>query len=439
MRRLLALCLTLSAATQMARAREVDVDGRVSLRGYYSADSAGYTPVGITFLETDAKVTGLTELELGLLLDATFILDATEANERRFGETEGIGQVRQLHVEQPRLLGRFDLSFGRKLLFEAGNAWVDGLDAEVWFDRRRASLGVYGGLSPDRFDRSLTPDYQAAGVYGTFHRDGLDLSAAYNALLFEGELDRHWAFNRAHWKAGDGLFLSSYLVVDFAERAAVTTWLGTVDYTPIPAVNLALNLSRYSIEQFRNQAVYRNVVEPNQALILGDEIIDLVYNRARLSASLRVWRTVYHYQSLELKQRSQDGRDSFLYTVGIRDDDLAGTGLRVDLSGQLVNNFLSDSYLVSLDLARDLAGQLGLGARLTWFDGRTVGRATERGRTFDEAQQVVLMGVGVNWRLSQSHHLDAWYDGIYEAELQDARNAENLFIHTGMLRYSWLY
>lgn len=435
-RGLLALALLTAGA---AHGREVEVDGQVALRGYYSADDAGYDPVGITFLETDAEARRLTAGDLQLKLDATFIVDATAANERRFGETEGIAQVRHLHVTQPKIMGRLDLSVGRVILAEAGNAWVDGLVTRFRVLRDELDLGVYGGLAPDPFDRSLAVDYQALGTFGTWRRGGLRTSAAYNVVLFEGALDRHFAFHRLHARLTPTFFVASYLVLDFTTRPELTTLLTTLDWSPTRAVNLTLNLSRYSVAQYRNQQIYRNVIEPNQALILGDEVLDLVYERARLSGSFRMGGSLYHYQSVEAKRRSQDGRDGFQYVIGLRDDDLFGWGTRADLQARFTNNFQSDSYLIALDVRQDLGADWTLLARTTWFDGRTVGRATERGRTFDEAQNIVLVGLGASWRVRASHHLDVDYDGVLETELQDQRNAENVFIHTGMLRYSWLF
>ena len=61
----------------------------------------------------------------GPVLDATFIGDLTESNERRFGETETIQRVRQLYVIHPGIAGVLDISVGRRLIAEAGN-WVEG-------------------------------------------------------------------------------------------------------------------------------------------------------------------------------------------------------------------------------------------------------------------------------------------------------------------------
>ncbi|MCB9548474.1 MAG: hypothetical protein H6706_21920 [Myxococcales bacterium] len=433
------LCAAVALAPAAAAAAPVEVDGRVSLRGIYSADAPNNPQTFLSFLETDARASGLTDGDLRLVLDATFILDVTETNERRFGETERLDQIRNLYVELPGLGGRVDLRVGRRIIPEAGNAWVDGVEARFWVDPERASVGAYGGLAPDPFDRAFGTTFQAAGLYGTLHRPGLTTSAAYNTVLRDAEVDRQFVFHRLHWKVADGLFLSTYLVFDFVDVPEVTTLLGTVDYTPVRALNLTLTTSRYSIEQYRDQTVYRNIIEPNQALLLGNEVVDLVYNRVRFSGSLRVYSSGFHYQSVEYKQRSQDGREAWLYTIGIRDEDVLGTGVRADLQGQVANEFQSDTALVALDLRRDVGAAWTLGGRLGWFDGRTIGRATERGRAFDEAQRILLIGAQVAWRASASHHVDVIYDGAGETELQDQRNGQNLFIHTAMARYSWLY
>ncbi|MGK0361581.1 MAG: hypothetical protein ACI9U2_003899, partial [Bradymonadia bacterium] len=68
MRRLL-LALTMSAggltAPDRVHATPVEVDGRLSFRSLLSADAPNNPVTFISFLETDAHVTGLTQGELG--------------------------------------------------------------------------------------------------------------------------------------------------------------------------------------------------------------------------------------------------------------------------------------------------------------------------------------------------------------------------------------
>lgn len=424
-------------------AQRADVFGRLALRTYASDDSGGAQSfnspfVSISFLETDLRGRDLTSGGLALDLDATFILDISQANERRFGETERLDQVRHLSVSQP--IGALTLSFGRRLLFYAGNAWVDGLEARYALDGPRLAIGAYAGLSPDRFDRSLTLDYQAAGAYVDLARAGLDLSAAYNVILKGGQLDRHFVYQRAHIKLAEGLFVSDYAILDLALGTDLTTFLATIDYTPTEVLNFTLNLSQYSLERYRDQTIYRNIIEPNQALILGNEVLNLVYRRARLSGSLRFKRTLYHYQSIEYKWRAQDGRDALIYTLGVRNEDLFGSGVELDGQTQLMRGFRADTLIFALTARKDLSAHLSVDARLTRFTGRTLDlNETDRLRLFDEAQTIYLMGVSLNTRLTQRHHLAVSYDGVYEAEVADLKSDEPLMIHTGSLRYTFLY
>jgi hypothetical protein len=412
-------------------------EGRVSLRGLYSADDGDATPtVGMLYLDTILRAQGLWGGATSLEVDAGFVLDATDAEERRFGRTDSLDQVRQLFVGHDGVLGSVDVRLGRRLVMDAGNGWVDGVDATVAISKS-AALGVYGGLSPDPVDYALRTDAQATGVYGTWKSDALRSSAAYNAVLRGGDLDRQFVFQRNHWRVTRQLFLASYLVADFARGGDVTTLLGSADYSPTRAVNLGLNVSRYSVERYRDQRVYRNVVEPNQALVLGDEVAELVYDRVRGSAGVRLFDGLYHYHALEWKRRSQDARNAWLYTLGARHDDVLGSGLRADARVTLSNHFASDSVLAGVDLARDVGATWTVTGRLTWYDGRTVGRDTERGRTFDEAQEILLAGGSFTWRPSQHHQLDMDYDLVREAELQDVRNEGRIWVHTLMGRYTW--
>ncbi|MEE2787378.1 MAG: hypothetical protein VX589_08570 [Myxococcota bacterium] len=439
----LAVCLGPSALAQVLPSaaetpQKASVDGRLSNRALYSWDNGDASQqVLIAFFETDVRAQNLTSWSTGLVLDATFIGDLTEANERRFGETETIQRVRQLYIIHPGIAGRLDVSVGRRLITEAGNGWVDGVDT-----RYRLSpgmhLGLYGGLRPDQNDFSVTTDYQTAGTYFTMRLRRFDADIAYNAVVKDG-LDRQFVFFRTHAKLAEKLFVSTYAVADLQENSDLTTVIGTVDYSPTQPLNLTLTYSRYSLEQYRDTVIYRNVIEPNQALILGDEIINLVYNRLRLTSSARFWRRFYVYQSVEYKRRSQDNLDAWLYTIGARDDDFMGWGTRVDVRSTFRNNFRSDSWLLALDVDHDLTRSVSVNLRATRFDGRTIDRLSERGRTFDEAQRIFLIGGGLYWRASRSHLFTFDYDGIYETDLVDQRNDIALFIHTMMTRYAYYF
>ena len=203
---------------------------------------------------------------------------------------------------------------------------------------------------------------------------------------------------------------------------------------PTRQLTLSLNVSRYAIEQYRNAVIFQNVVEPNQALILGNEVINLVYNRARLSLSYRFLKRYYLYQMLEVKHRSQDGRQGALYTMGVRDNDFIGN-LAFDIRGTVERGYQSDTWLLATQIDGDIGRQWSWEVHSTVVDSRTIDRFTERGRTFDEAQRIFLIGGVLHTRIARLHQLSMTYDFVIETELQDARNQDQLQVHTGMFRY----
>lgn len=444
MRRAVVSAALLWAASARAQGETTPrVDGALRLRGLYSVDSADGPDVGLGFLDADVRAHDLTEDGLSAWLDATLTLDLTDARERRFGEVPRVETVRDLALMQPLAGARVRVALGRQLLHATGNAWVDG--ARVEFDigpqsaERGGMVGAYGGASPDPYDATFRADKQAVGAFGGLHRGALEAAVAWNTVLDGGALDRHFVFGRTHWRAAEGLFLATYLVADFADTPAVTTALVTADYAPLDDVKLTLNLSRYAIEQYRDASVYRNVVEPNQALLVGDEVLDLVYERARLTVTFRLPEDLREYQSLEWKHRSQDGRTAWLSTMGVRQSDAFVVGLDVDVQLQFHNGFESDTWLAALTADYDVTGAVAVNGRATWFNGRTVGRETDRGRLFDEAQSVWLVGGGADWRPTRAHRVGVDYDAVVETELVDARNDEALWIHTLMGRYTYSY
>jgi hypothetical protein len=408
-------------------------DGRFSTRTVYSTDNGVVErQILISYIDVDLLGKNLTDSGLELELDSTLIWDDTEANERRFGRTESIQRIREANLSHRFMGSSLKLSAGRILIPESGNAWVDGANAEVEVTKG-TRLGLYGGLRPLPLTFAPSTDYQTTGTYFKY-RDGsrLELDGGYN-LVFRGGLDRQSVFQRSHFRPNKVLSIFNYMTFEASDSPDFSTLLAGVHLKPNKRVTVSLNASRYSVEQYRNTVIYQNVIEPNQILLLGGEVVDLVYNRIRLSVSSRFKRRYYVYQLLELKHRSQDGRQGALYTTGVRDDDL--WGLSLDLRGTIERGYQSDTWILAYQLNGDVGRYLSWQTHGTIVDSRTIDRYTERGRTFDEAQRIYLLGGLVNTRIARLHILSLAYDAIVETELQDARNQNALLVHTGMFRY----
>ena len=423
----------MSFSLTYAKPKGADVDGRIGIRTLYSSDGVDSArDVLFSIVDIDLRASKLTASNFGLLLDSRFIWDDTKVNERRFGNTESIPRVRQGYLVKPFAPLNLTFKLGRILIAESGNAWVDGGSVELKTGDQ-TSVGIYGGLRPNPIDYELTTVYKAAGAYAKY-RSGtkFDTEGGLNLVLREN-IDRQFVFHRSHYRPNRQWSFFNYSILEMTNDPEFSTLLAGMTYRQKKGLTLNLNLSRYAVEQYRNAIIFQNVVEPNQALLIGNEVINLVYNRMRLSLSYRFWQRFYAYQSLELKQRSQDNRRGATYTLGMRNDDFFD--MSWDLRAIIEQGYLSDSWLLATSLDGRLSPTLSWTLHGTALDARTIDRFTERGRTFDEAQKVYLIGAAMHWRIQRLHYLALIYDYVLETELQDARNQGRLHLQTVMGRY----
>ena len=207
---------------------EADLDGRMAIRTIYATDDGPIDKtVFINFLDADIDATGLGPFGTRIVLDSTFMFDATQVAEHRFGATESMQRIRQLYVGQAAFGDRFHVNIGRRIIPETGNAWFDGVEllarlSEGW------RLGVYGGLKPEPHSFYPSTEQQVAGSFATFRRDGLSSDLGYNVVLRDG-FDRQFVFSRVHYRPFSKFYISTYLTADLLDDPDVTTLLTTVD------------------------------------------------------------------------------------------------------------------------------------------------------------------------------------------------------------------
>ena len=193
---LTALVLGLAAHAQA----NPEWDGRFSTRTVYSVDDGALQRrVLISYIDIDLLGKSLTETGLTLELDSTLIWDDTEVNERRFGRTESIQRIREANLSHPFYGQRLQVTFGRTLIPESGNAWVDGLNLDFTL-KKGLNLGLFGGLRPIPLTYAPNMDYQTAGTYARY-RDGsrLEVDGGYT-LIFRDGGDRQSLFQRSHFR-----------------------------------------------------------------------------------------------------------------------------------------------------------------------------------------------------------------------------------------------
>jgi hypothetical protein len=122
----------------------------------------------------------------------------------------------------------FDLLLGRQIVLAADSLTVDGLTA-VYRIGHKAELGIFGGLFPNPFSRSLATDYDeglpvTGGAWGGYRTENVygTVGAAVIAPRDDDEVDpeplRAFVTAQGYARAGK-LNLFHYLVADVAGRA----------------------------------------------------------------------------------------------------------------------------------------------------------------------------------------------------------------------------
>lgn len=444
---------------------ETTIDGKVSVRDVFSTTNQQLQgqdlAVHLIFIDLDLDARNLATFgergRLNFKLDSRFLNDLTQGdkvstneftttpvgrNERRFGETQTFADVRDLYVEAEDL-GSTDLRLGRVWLYQAGGAWVDGLDLEFKFNQRW-SLGGFGGLAPDPFDYLPTAERQTAGSYVAYEADRVQFSTAYTSQLFDGGLDRHYVFSRGHWSVpvedwGKSLFLSYAATLDLPNSEAgqddpvLTTFFTNVSWWANNTLNFGANYARFATVRLADPRQRRFNAEENQQELLGQEINQGAYDQVRLSAVQRF--SHYHvYQQIDIRDRDLlDKRQAIYYRAGVRDNAFLGTELYLHGAVTVKNNFLSDSTEFLLESAYRFGSKFQVDGAAAFQSGRSL--------VAQQDQDVIFANLRGTFDFTPDVYLSLDYDLTIETNIQQEEDetADSLLVHTLFTRLTWRF
>jgi len=433
-------------------------DGRLSLRDVFSVDSQTDNDIHILFADADFRgldMARVADAKLNVRLESRFLLDFTQdeglantslftdeagarqRNERRFGETQTVADVRSAFAELEGL-GRFDLSAGRIWFFESGGAWVDGLAATFHFaDQWGATL--FGGLQPDPYSYGLTAARQTAGTFVAFEDRTASWSLGYTLDLLDGGIDRHFVSSRGHWAvpwtAVRGFFLSYYLTADLQTEASpqLTTAFANSSLWVNDTLNFGLNVARFSnIQYVRSHAeTGGNFAEPNQRSLLGLDTNLGTYDQVRFSTAER-FGGVYLYQQIDLRRRDTIAPgDATYYSVGVRDSDLLETGVFWHARLTVRNNFQSDSSELFVEVARQFGSTFELDGSVAFLTGRS--------QVAPQTQDVLVYDLRGVYNFSPALYFALDYELSQETNVvqEELETSGDLLVHTVFTRLTW--
>lgn len=280
--------------------------------------------------------------------------------------------------------GRSALSVGRKTIYEAGLAAVDGVVFERGLDKSR--FGLFGGASPDPLSRMFTPDYQAAGGYYAVQREKLWVRLGVVGQLYKFEPDRVTIHNHDFFAISKSLRVAAMIQFDAIPDAQER--LVNVDLTFRPSGQYRF---RGSVTRFRpwNYAVSEShvVQYPEGRLIddfraardegtsnlrtdyrnpevLEDELRTSAVNQAKLVAHYTTARSLTPFLSAAFRTREIDGATSILAGGGLYGYDVYDTGITGRLRLDHVIGFDYDTDRVMLTAERRMSDSFAFGGGL---------------------------------------------------------------------------
>lgn len=305
------------------------------------------------------------EQRLGQLLHQAGIYDAY----LRFGEISP---------------GHGAISVGRKTIYEAGLAAVDGVTYERGLDGSR--FGVFGGAAPDPLSRMFTPDFQTAGGYYALQAEKLWVRLGAVAQMYKFEADRVTIHNHDFWGITRSLRLAAMLQFDVIPDAQERLVHADLTYRPSGQYRF-----RASVTRFRpwNYAVSEShVIQYPEGRLLDDfeetrsnivggrkykeaEVLEAdlrtsAINQAKLVAHYTTSRSLSPFVSIAFRTREIDGKSAILAGAGVYGYDMYDTGVTGRLRLDHVIGFDYGSDRLSLTAERRMTESFAFGGSLEY-------------------------------------------------------------------------
>lgn len=311
------------------------------------------------------------EQRLGQLLHTAGIYDAF----LRFGE---IGP------------GKSAISVGRRTIYEAGLATVDGVTFERGMDTSR--FGAFVGAAPDPLTRMFTPDYQTAGGYYAFQAEKLWVRVGTVAQTYKFEADRVTVHNHNFLSFTRSLRLATLVQFDLIPDAQERLVQADLTFRPSGQYRFRGSLTRYRpwnyavseahvvqypeqdlIDDFRsatrgtvggNTSTLRGKIGYKNPEVMEDELRTSAINQAKLVAHYTTARSLTPFASLAFRTREIDGATGIGAGLGVYSYDLYDTGINGRARVDHIIGFDYDTDRLGITAERRMSDTFAFGGSL---------------------------------------------------------------------------
>lgn len=348
-----------------------------------------------------------------------------------FGDRYALGpaqsryEAREFSLELKNVTERSDLWVGRQRILPAGGVGVDGLRSVIHVSDT-TDLAFYGGLgnNPRTYTGYIGPAYEAnpftirfigAGAYASTRTQRLGLDFAVNALLFDRQLDRLFAFSQLSYMIDPVWTVSALAQVGMSGFVGLENLQASVITKPSRKFTNTVSFYRYANLVYQESRASVVPVGPvsDPALFGGAEVITASYNAVREHFMFNVLESSYAFGAIEYAKRGFDDASRVKYTAGFREPDLFSAGLDFRIQTDLIDNYRGFNSVLDIQLGQEFADgkfRLDTGVTLLGNERDTFANNAATGARDDDeeytlrAMATLFTGLKTYWNLAYNFH-----------------------------------
>ncbi|MCI5071707.1 hypothetical protein MRY82_02035 [bacterium] len=355
--------------------------------------------------------------------------------------------IRELSLEYKNLFAGHDFWLGRQIVFQSGGMRFDGARIVFNLDSSK-QLGFFSGLGQDprsnlgfigndQNNQLISTDFFSLGSYYQLKNDTLNFSSSFNALLYQGQIDRLYSFIHSSYTPHRRIRLSALLNFAFVPQSLDQLMLN-IYYIFSDQVNNSLSFTRWSNVEY---AASQSSQIPSQGQFTPDSYVngnvfnDTFYTQIRDQISYTFLPGQTLFTGLELTKRSFDDLNRSRYFIGYKNNALFDPSIDFKSQINFINNYKSAHVAFDVVLGKDFSdGKL----RLESFFNRV---RTERDVYLNnslstlptENEQEYSFGGNAFWYFSRKNLLHARYQIFKEEDSlndNDAITVNDLYVGT---------
>ncbi|MBI5598298.1 MAG: hypothetical protein HY890_01000 [Deltaproteobacteria bacterium] len=342
-----AVIITFLAPGASTAAPPVERHGLISVEDYFSTGSAAAYDRNILTTRMRFDLTKINR-DNGL----SFHFDGRER--MSLGPGDYNSNIKSVFIDTFNLQysgQRYYLSAGRLRPKDLPIESVDGVN--VLYQTSDLGMGFFTGSRPDPYTGAVNPDFLTAGAYLSYRKDDIASSVAFVHTAYKGGTDRQYLYGTLSYVPVTKTRFYGSVMADVDRTAgglSPTNAIVELTYLPDGRMSLAVGYTQFrAIRYWRSMDYDINGTRQDAYYISGNwRLGDRYAVYGRIERQTRDYQTAAAGGSPAL---------SNVLNMGLSADNLLDTGMNMNLSASLTDNYSSrnDSYRMELNrLFRDV-------------------------------------------------------------------------------------